>query len=316
VTPPQPPAPHVTILMAVYNGVPYLPEQLASIAGQTHRDWHLLISDDRSTDASGALLAQAARDLPNLTCLTGPGQGGVANFMSLIRTAPDHAPKDSWLAFSDQDDVWLPEKLERGIAALQAHDPCRPALWCSRTWVTDDSLDERVLSAARPRPLGFRNALVQNVASGNTILLNAAGARLVTQAACETTLPVVHDWWIYQLLSGVGGVLVHDDAPSLLYRQHGVNQIGANLGHRARIRRIGMLLGGQYRDWNDTNLAALRCSAHRLTAENRTLVEDFAALRTLKGALRRVRRLRALNLYRQSTISTLALWLAAVLRRL
>lgn len=314
---PQPPAPHVTILMAVYNGAPYLPEQLASLADQTHSDWHLLISDDNSTDASGAFLAQAARDLTNLTCLRGPGQGAVANFMSLIRVVPDHAPTGSWLAFSDQDDVWLPEKLERGIAALQACDPERPALWCSRTWVTNDKLGKRVISAPRPRPLGFRNALVQNVVSGNTILLNAAGARLVTQAAHEASrMPVVHDWWIYQLVSGAGGVLVHDDAPSLLYRQHRVNQIGANLGHRARIRRIGMMLRGQYRDWNDTNLMILRCSAHHLTAENRTLLENFVALRAMNGMVRRVRRLRALKLYRQSAISTLALWLAAALGRL
>ncbi len=313
--PATPPPPHVMILMAVYNGARFLEAQLSSIAAQSHSDWNLLISDDGSTDASRDILTQAAKDMPNITCLNGPGQGGTANFMSLICAAADHAPADSWIAFSDQDDVWLPTRLERGIAALQIQDPDQPALYCSRTWITDETLSTRSLSAARPRPLGFRNALVQNVASGNTILLNAAAARLVMQAAQETTRPVVHDWWIYQLISGAGGALVHDDTPSLLYRQHGVNQIGANMGHRARLRRIGMLLSGHFRDWNDTNLAALRCSAHRLTVENRALLEQFAAIR-MRAIPARVNGIRRLGLYRQSPLSTLALWLAAAAGRL
>jgi len=300
--------------MAVFNGAPYLREQLASIAGQSHTQWHLLVSDDGSTDGSGDILGQAACGTPNMSCMTGPGQGGTANFMSLLCAAPDHGPGASWIAFSDQDDVWLPDRLARGIAALQAQDPAVPGLWCSRTWITNEKLVTRSLSAARPRPLGFRNALVQNVASGNTILLNAAAARLATAAARETTCPVVHDWWVYQLVSGAGGVLIHDDMPSLLYRQHRVNQIGANMGHLARIRRIGMLLSGHFRDWNETNLAALRCSAHRLTDENRALLEDFAQVRDHRLA-RRMAGLRHLALYRQSSVSTAALWLAAALRR-
>lgn len=314
-TEPEPVPPHVTILMAVYNGADHLEEQLESFTAQVHTDWHLLASDDASTDGSRAIVEQFAGTADRTTCLIGPAQGGTENFMSLIRAMPAHAPADSWVTFSDQDDVWLPDRLHRGITALQKVPDQQPALYCSRTWITDATLGGRRLSVPRPKPLGFCNALVQNVASGNTILLNAAAARLVQEAAQETVCPVVHDWWIYQLVSGAGGVLVHDDTPSLLYRQHEVNQIGANDTLRAKLLRMAMLLRGTFRDWNNINIKVLRHSAHRLTPQNRHLLDAFDALRN-KGLIGRLWGLRQLGLYRQSHASTFALWLAAALGRL
>ena len=305
----------VAILMAVYDGAAYLQAQLDSIAAQSHHNWRLLASDDGSHDDSRIILARFAARHPSTVCLDGPQQGGTENFMSMLRALPDHVAPGTWVAFCDQDDVWLPERLERGLAALRDQDPACPALYCSRTFIADEGLGSRRLSAPRPRPLGFRNALVQNVASGNTILLNPAAAELAVTAARETRRPVVHDWWLYQLIAGTGGTLVHDDMPSLLYRQHGINQIGANDGTRARMKRIGMLLRGSFREWNDINLAALRCSAHRLTAENRQLLERFDVMRRAH-LLGRLRGMRKLALYRQSTASTVALWLAAVFRHL
>lgn len=307
----------VAVLMAVYNGAAYLQEQLDSLAAQTHPDWQLIASDDGSRDGSAEILADFAQAWPHSSIRQGPRQGGTANFMSLIGTMEDITPRGTLMAFSDQDDVWLPDRLARGVVALGGHTG--PALYCSRTWITDERLESRRLSAPRPRPLGFRNALVQNVASGNTILLNAAAADLVRDAAPEALaqggLPVVHDWWIYQLIAGAGGALVHDDMPTLLYRQHGVNEIGANDGTRARIKRIRMLLAGDMRAWNDVNIAVLGRSAARLTPQNRALLAGFAAARGRAPPVR-LWQLRALGLYRQTRISTVALWVAACLARL
>lgn len=314
IKPPMDPA-HVAVLMAVYNGARTLPAQLESLAAQDHANWSVLASDDGSADDSRAVLADfAARDA-RVRPLRGPGQGACANFMSLLRQADAAWPAGSWLAFCDQDDVWLPDRLSRGIAALTRDPGDRPALYCSRTWITDDALQTRRLSAPRPRPPSFANALVQNIASGNTILLNAAAARLAAEAAQEVDRPVVHDWWLYQLITGAGGLVVHDDTPTLLYRQHGVNQIGANDTARARLKRLRQLLRGDFRAWNTVNIAALRASAHRLTPENRALLERFAALRQAPLPMRLLRMSR-LGLYRQSRPAQIALWLAAALGRL
>ena len=305
----------VAILLAVRNGAPDLPDQLDSIARQTHRNWRILASDDGSMDATRDILEGFAADGHALTLLDGPRQGAAENFMALIRAMPAHAPAESWLAFCDQDDVWLPDRLSRGIAALEAADPEQPALYCSRTWITDAALRGRRLSMPRPRPPSFRNALVQNIAAGNTILLNPPAARLAAAAATEAGPVVVHDWWIYQIVTGAGGRVVHDDRPTLLYRQHEVNEIGANDTTRARARRIRMLLQGHFRDWNEVNIAALRRSAHRLTPENARLLEEFDAMRS-RGVPGRLAGIRRLGLYRQSRASSAALWLAALLGRL
>lgn len=308
------PQQRVGILMAVYNGADCLDAQLESLAAQEHKNWHLLASDDGSNDGSLELLARFANS-NDVTCLDGPGRGAAQNFMSLLRRADDHLPEGSWLAFCDQDDVWLPDRLSRGLCALMAGEASQPALFCSRTWIVDSHLEGRRLSPPRPRSPGFLNALAQNIVAGNTILLNPMASRLLMTAAKGTEEVVMHDWWAYQMVSGAGGRILHDDAPTLLYRQHADNEVGANIGWRAKMSRLNRMLRGDFRRWNDTNIAALRASSQHLTAKHNSEVEAFAELRTRK-APGRVLGVMRLGLYRQTATSTLALWVAACLRRL
>ena len=310
---PRPGGGAVTVLMAVYDGEGSLGAQLESLAAQHHRDWRLLASDDGSSDNSRAILsAFADRFGGRVRCLDGPGAGAAANFLFLIRQAGAALGDEGWIAFCDQDDVWQPDRLSRGVAALSREAPDRPALYCSRTWITDPALSRRRLSVTRPRPPGFRNALVQNIASGNTILLNPAASRLVVAAAAEVATVTLHDWWVYQLVTGAGGVVVHDDIPTLFYRQHGANQIGANDRLAARLWRMGMVLTGRFRRWNDVNIAALQASAHRFTDEHRLLLAGFQRMRAA-GPAARLAALRRLGLYRQGRAATAALWIAAAL---
>ncbi|MCP5037508.1 MAG: glycosyltransferase [Rhodobacteraceae bacterium] len=309
-------APAIVVLMAVMNGADNLQAQLESIAAQTHRNWQILASDDGSTDETIQILRDFCAQGHQVQLLKGPEQGAAANFMSLARAAGEYAKDGCWLAFADQDDVWLPEKLERSVTRLQAGSPAeRPALYCSRSWITRADLTGRQLSPPVPRAPGFRNALIQNIAAGNTICLNSAGSRLIINAAREAGEVVMHDWWTYQIVTGAGGEVLHDDDPTLLYRQHGANHIGANNSLRAKGRRISMLFDGGFRKWNDLNIKALKRSRARLTDENLALVEAFAHMRD-KSLLTRLRMLHRLGLYRQTRAATLSLWLAAMLRRL
>ncbi|SLN56893.1 UDP-Glc:alpha-D-GlcNAc-diphosphoundecaprenol beta-1,3-glucosyltransferase WfgD [Roseivivax jejudonensis] len=308
----RPDPPEVAILMAVYNGGAHLAEQLDSIAGQTHARWRLFAADDGSSDNSRAVLQTFGESHP-VTLSDGPRRGAAANFMSLLTHLPQDAPR--WVAFADQDDIWLPDRLERGVAALAQVPEDHPALFCSRSWIADPDGQPLRRSPPRPRPLGFANALVQNVVAGNTLLMNPAARTLLQAAAQEPDAVIVHDWWCYQIIAGAGGTIVHDDAPTLLYRQHGGNQIGANDSALERMKRVRMILDGTFHEWNSTNIAALRASSGRLTPEARRLVEEFAAMRAAP-LVQRLIALRRLGLYRQSLLATLALWIAAVLNRL
>ncbi len=304
-------APHVTVLMASYNGRDWLSAQIESLFAQTHGTWSLQVSDDGSVDGTRDLLETLAAQHPvRIAWQPGPGRGAAQNFLALVRDLPE-AP--GWIAFADQDDVWFPDKIARGVAALTGE--AGPALYCSVTQIAEADLTPREVSDARPRPLGFRNALVQNVVAGNTILVNPKAARLLREAAQRTGEVVMHDWWVYLLLSGAGAALHHDPVPGLLYRQHGSNEVGANKGSRARLRRVGMILTGRYRRWNDINTSWLRTVSDLLTEENRALMEEFDRMRA--GPLPvRARMVDRLGLYRQTGLSTQALRLAAVLGKL
>lgn len=307
-------ATNVVVLLATWNGAANLREQLDSFCGQTMPPTRLIVSDDGSRDETRAILADFAASKPGfaVTVLDGPRRGGAQNFLHLLRSIP---PDADVVALSDQDDVWLPEKIARGAAQLSRLPPERPALVGGRSFVCDARLGNRRLSPMPRREPCFRHALVQNFAGGNTMMMNRAAAELLRAAAAETTRVVVHDWWMYQVVAGAGGSVIFDPAPLLLYRQHTGNQIGANAGVNAKIKRLRWMLRGRFRRWNAINLAALRASAHRFTPENRALLEDFARLQRA-GLIDRLTLLRRLGLFRQGLEGTLSLWLAAILGRI
>lgn len=300
--------------MAVRDGAAHLPAQLDSLVAQTHADWHLIASDDGSTDDSVAILDAFAQATGRVTRLRGPGQGAAANFLFLLRYLAETGSNPGILAFADQDDVWLPHKLTRALTQLERVSE-GPALYCSRAWITGADLSGRRLSAARPRPPGFGNALVQNIAQGATIVLNPAAARLAGAAAARIKTVPLHDAWLYALVTGAGGRVVHDDTPGLLYRQHGGNQIGAAEGTRARLTRLARLLSGHDAAERGGTLAALRATPDLLTEANRARLHGLTALPDLSWPAR-LRALRWLGLYRQGRAATLSLWLAALLNRL
>jgi glycosyltransferase involved in cell wall biosynthesis len=303
----------VTILMATRNGAANLVAQLDSFVAQTHPPAQVIVSDDGSDDGTVAMLARFAADHPGLglRIIAGPQRGAAANFLHLLKALPADC---GIIAFADQDDVWLPDKLARGVRALRDVPAGCPALVGGRSYVCDAQLGRRRLSRMAPDMPSFRHALVQNFAGGNTMMLNAAAARLLRAAAPEAGRIVMHDWWAYQIVSGAGGAVIFDRAPLVLYRQHGGNQIGANAGPGAALRRLGWLLKGRFRRWNAINLRALEASAHRLTPDNRAVLRDFALMQRA-GLIRRMALLRRLGLFRSGISGRLSLWMAVLLGR-
>ncbi len=302
----------VAILLGTKDGAAYLAEQLQSFADQLHRDWLLVVSDDGSGDRTREMIERFAAQHPQRVVLRdGPRQGAAMNFLSL---AADPTIAADYFAFSDQDDVWHANKLSRALAWLVTRPDGTPALYCGRTELMTEDGKTYGVSPLFRRPPGFRNALVQNLGGGNTMVFNRAAKRLVETAGVQQV--VLHDWWLYQLISAAGGEVFYDRQPVLKYRQHPRNLIGSNQGGPARLARIRMMLGGRFRDWNETNIAALRrLPAHLITPENRRVLEFFAAARAAP-LLKRLLYLRRSGAYRQTRLGSLGLWVAAVMRRI
>lgn len=307
--------PAVAVLLATWNGAARLQAQLDSFVAQTLQPALILVSDDGSTDDTRDIVRAFANAHPalNVTLLDGPRKGAAQNFLSLIRAIPEGI---DYATLSDQDDVWLRDKLQRGVDALTgAARPDDCLLYCGRTWECNAELRDMRISRPLRRPAGFRNALVQNIASGNTIMLNRPAIKLAQAASLEARKPVVHDWWLYQIVTGAGGAVLFDHAPLLMYRQHEGNLIGANRGFQAKRKRLRFMLAGRLRRWNTMNIDALSASAHRLRPENRQTLEDFATGRN-GGLWTRLAMIRRNGLYRQGKQGTLSLYLAAALRKL
>jgi glycosyltransferase involved in cell wall biosynthesis len=305
------PPPQVTVLLALRNGAAFLEPQLASLVGQSQKPALILASDDGSTDATPAIFRKFAATLPEgaARLVDGPARGGTANFLHLLALAP----AGQLTAFCDQDDVWLPEKLARAARALQGI--AGPALYGARSFEVDAALKHPRLSRPMPPPWDFGHALAQNFAGGNTMVLNAAALTLVQRCLPGLPEPVVHDWFLYQLIAGAGGRIVFDDTPVLLYRQHPGNMIGAAGGLGAKLQRAAAMLTGTYSDWSDRNIASLRHCQAALTPAARALLDDFAQNRHAPLPTR-LNMLRRTRLHRKGVLNQAGLWLAAILNRI
>lgn len=305
-------AAHVAILMCTKDGAAFLAEQLQTIADQTYSDWSLIVSDDGSADTTRNILERFAADRAQPVIVRdGPRQGVCANFLSL---ATDPAIDADYFAFSDQDDIWYGNKIERALAWLLTVPHDVPAVYCSRTELISEDGRSYGLSPLFTRPIAFRNAIIQSLGGGNTMAFNKAAKCLL-----ETTgrLDVVlHDWWMYQLVSAVGGAIHYDPEPTLKYRQHHGNLIGSNRGWRARFVRIRMMLKGRFSEWNRKNIAALqRVPAPLIKPENTLVLQLFAKARTA-SLLTRLYYLWQSGVYRQTALGNIGLVVAAVLKRI
>lgn len=301
------------ILLCTYNGEKYILEQLNSFLQQTENNFSIWVSDDASTDSTVQKINDFFIDNFNLRgkIFSGPKKGVTSNFLSLICK---QEIKSLFFALSDQDDVWEPEKLERAIHWLKTIPSNMPALYCARTRLVDENNIEIGFSPLFKKPPSFAHALVQNIASGNTMVFNHAARQLLIEAGSEIEVPI-HDWWIYLVVTACGGKVFYDPIPTLRYRQHADNLIGINSGWKSRIKRLCWLFSGRFRKWSSANIDALNRLHYRITPENQDILKKFCRAREAPFPLRLILFLQS-GVYRQKFVENLALFVAAVLKKI
>ena len=311
--------PTVHVLLATYNGERHLAAQWASIEAQAGVDVVLHVGDDGSSDGTPALLRElagrrsgAVREVAWLD--EPPRRSAARSFLHLLRNAVDARREAQWFAFCDQDDLWLPGKLARAVGCLTGSTAGVPALYGARTLSVDEDDRELWLSPLFTKPPVFRNALVQSILGGNTMVMNRLAAELLAGSAGADV--VAHDWFAYQLVSGAGGSVVYDAEALLRYRQHADNEVGTNRGWKASWRRLRRLLRQEYRDWNARNVAALTAREHELTPDAREVLRAFSRARTARGPLARLRWLARSGVFRQFATQQAVLRLACALGRI
>lgn len=302
----------VAILMGTCNGAKFIGEQLQSFADQTHSNWSLFASDDGSADDTEEIIKRFGQSHEQRTTFRrGPGKGVSVNFLTL---ATDPTIEADYFAFSDQDDIWYRNKLSRSLRWISTVPADVPALYCARTELMTADGRSFGYSPIHSRPPSFRNALVQSLGGGNTMLFNRATKKLLRAAGIQG--PAFYDWWMYQLVTAAGGVVRYDPEPVLKYRQHSNNLVGSNRGWNARLLRLRMMLDGEFSRWNDTNIAALQSVPDDLiTAQNRDVLRAFAKVRNA-SLPRRILYLFGSGVYRQTWLDNVGLFLAIGLKKI
>lgn len=212
----------ITILMSTYNGEKYLREQLDSIFAQKGVEIHVCVRDDGSTDKTTVILKEYIRNHPGkIELIEGRNIGWRKSFFELLQYASIHYAECDYFAFSDQDDIWLPDKLISATDALRTL-PIGPALYHSNLYYYKNGVNYGKTIKKEIVP-SIKKCLVRNYATGCTIVFNKELLHL-----CAGKIPaitVAHDYWMYQVAMLCGKVY-YDDNAYILYRQHENNQIG------------------------------------------------------------------------------------------
>lgn len=214
----------VNILMSTYNGQQFLAEQIRSIQEQTYADWTLLIRDDGSSDQTREIIQDFARQDSRICFINADSNENLGVIKSFHRLV-NYEPADYYF-FSDQDDVWLPDKVKRSLAEASSHPAAQPLMVYMDLKVVNQDLEVMAESMVRSQSHHANTELVQelteNTVTGGVAMINHSLAQLWQ----ETDGILMHDWYL-ALLATAFGRLVFIDQPGELYRQHADNVLGA-----------------------------------------------------------------------------------------
>ncbi|WP_455807331.1 glycosyltransferase [Pseudomonas fluorescens] len=235
--------PKVAVLLAAYNGIRWIEEQVTSILAQSGVEVTVYISVDPSTDGTEAWCATLATNLPNVTLLPSAGRFGGAsrNFFRLIRDVD--VGNFEFFALSDQDDVWYADKLLRAVSQLGQQ---RADAYSSN--VTAFWLDGKTRLLDKAQPQVAWDYLFEAAGPGCTYVLTKRlfeSIKLSVVSNWDALQGVsLHDWFFYAYARSHGYRWFIDPIPSMDYRQHDSNQVGANTGLRSLVARYKTINNG------------------------------------------------------------------------
>lgn len=296
----------VLTLLSAFNGERFIERQIVSILEQeTEHEVRLRVRDDGSSDRTCEIVEAVMQRYPGrIELQRGENIGPDASFFALLRDA-DGA---DYYALSDQDDVWLPEKLQVAVDALEEHRGV-PALYAAVSTLVDGELKPFGTTRQKQRPFSMYNTIIQNICPGHTQVVNGELLALLKEPLDMSRI-YAYDAWITNVAM-LYGVLVFDPQPHVLYRQHDRNFMGYGKG------ALGMLKASQNRAKRGDG-ARYREQIRYFVELNREKLAATGQLQELDAFLgaktfpQRLRYVCKSRLYRQSRMETLAFYAAVV----
>jgi rhamnosyltransferase len=239
--------PRIAILLAAFNGIEFIEQQLQSIEQQKNVDVSIFISVDLSTDNTYKWCVNYAKQHSEIKVLSyGEKFGGAApNFFRLIKDV-DFSDFD-YIALADQDDIWLVDKL---ISACKQIKEKKVNAYSSNVLAFWDDGREILINKAQPQRK--YDYLFEAAGPGCTYVLEVkpmlAFKKMIIERWAEVNNVDLHDWLIYAFFRGRDYQWLIDPIPKMRYRQHEDNQVGINKGWKATFRRLSLLRSGWYKE--------------------------------------------------------------------
>jgi rhamnosyltransferase len=235
--------PTIAVLLAAYNGEAWIGEQLDTILNQKEVEVTIFVSIDPSTDHTANICQEYSKRHPNIIILADAGKyGGAAkNFFRLMRDV--NISGFDYVSFSDQDDIWYPDKLARGIKLITQQ---QLGGYSSNVLAFWPQGAQKVIVKSQPQRLW--DYLFEAAGPGCTYVFSAPLAAALKQSIVKNWLQIndlgLHDWYSYAFARAHGYKWLVDPEPSMLYRQHSSNQVGVNKGWAAFRYRINKVTQG------------------------------------------------------------------------
>lgn len=206
--------PEVCVLLSAYNGEKYIGEQIDSILAQTYGNIRLYVRDDGSADGTADILREYERE-GKLRCIRGENKGFIDSFFELLKICGDA----EYYAWCDQDDVWLPEKIERAVKVLEENKGAEelPMLYFSDYDYYDENMDFQGHGLDYRRGPSFANSLMDCISLGFTSVFNRRAREKMAEHIPKYSCG--HDWWTYMLCAAFGKVIYDRGQYMVKYRR-------------------------------------------------------------------------------------------------
>ncbi|MCQ9210920.1 MULTISPECIES: glycosyltransferase family 2 protein [unclassified Streptococcus] len=293
----------VNIVLSTYNGEQFLAQQIESIQAQTFTDWNLLIRDDGSTDGTTDVIRQFMAKDERIRWINEEhieNLGVIKSFHALVQ----YEEADVYF-FSDQDDIWLPEKLQLALDEADLYLPEVPLMIYTDLKVVDQNLqvvqESMIRSQSDHANTELVEELTENTVTGGVSMVNHA----LVQLWNETDAILMHDWYL-ALLASAFGKLVYIDVATELYRQHGNNVLGARTWSKRMYKwlRPHLLFSMYWELIKGSQAQASHLLALPLTKEKKELVQAFVTIME-KPMLERYKILKKYGLRKNKRFHTL-----------
>ncbi len=259
----------VAVIMSTYNGERFIKEQLDSILNQTYKNVEIIIRDDGSTDKTVEIIKDYQKTNKNIELFIGENLGFIKSFFELLKLA-----EADYYSYADQDDIWMPNKIEIAVNSLNELDDSKPNMVFGNSDYYDENM-KFIGHGEKDKKYSFLSALFACVGQGMTMTVNKKTRDMIIENMPKTCF--FHDWWTYLLCIGLGNV-AYNNVTTVKYRRRKENATSEGQGYfRLLIWRVkNLLFNDGIRDIKQQMINFKDYYYYSLSDENKKILDLFA----------------------------------------